>query len=45
MADNMVDKRSLQVSLLFWVSWGRMRLRPLGTLATNWPILPAPDDT
>jgi hypothetical protein len=25
------------------VSWGRVRLGPLGTSATNWPIVPAPD--
>jgi hypothetical protein len=28
----------------FFVSWGGVRLSPLGTSATNWPILPAPDD-
>jgi hypothetical protein len=28
----------------FLVSWGRLRLSPLGTSATNWPIVPAPDD-
>jgi hypothetical protein len=26
------------------VSWGGVRLSPLGTSATNWPIVPAPDD-
>jgi hypothetical protein len=26
------------------VSWGGVRLSPLGTLATNWPIVPALDD-
>jgi hypothetical protein len=26
------------------VSWGGVRLGPLGTSATNWPIVPAPDD-
>jgi hypothetical protein len=26
------------------VSWGGVRLSPLGTSATNWPIAPAPDD-
>jgi hypothetical protein len=26
------------------VTWGKVRLSPLGTLATNWPIVPAPDD-
>jgi hypothetical protein len=28
----------------FLVSWGGVRLSPLGTSATNWLILPAPDD-
>jgi hypothetical protein len=28
----------------FLVSWGGARLSPLGTSATNWPIVPAPDD-
>jgi hypothetical protein len=28
----------------FLVSWGGVRLSPLGTSATNWPIVPAPDD-
>jgi uncharacterized membrane protein len=26
------------------ISWDGVRLCPLGTSATNWPILPAPDD-
>jgi hypothetical protein len=26
------------------VSWGGVRLSPLGTSATIWPIVPAPDD-
>jgi hypothetical protein len=26
------------------VSWDGVRLSPLGTSATNWPIVPAPDD-
>jgi hypothetical protein len=29
---------------IFLVSWGGVRLSPLGTLATNWPIVPVPDD-
>jgi hypothetical protein len=29
---------------LFLVSWGGVRLSPLGTSATNWPIAPDPDD-
>jgi hypothetical protein len=28
----------------FFFSCGRVRLSPLGTSATNWPIVPAPDD-
>jgi hypothetical protein len=28
----------------FLVSWGGVRLSPLGTSATIWPIVPAPDD-
>jgi hypothetical protein len=26
------------------VSWGGVRLSPLGTSVTNWPIVPAPDE-
>jgi hypothetical protein len=29
---------------LFLVSWSGVRLSPLGTSATNWPFVPAPDD-
>jgi hypothetical protein len=28
----------------FFFSWGWVRLSPLGTSATHWPIVPAPDD-
>jgi hypothetical protein len=28
----------------FSISLGRVRLSPLGTSATNWPTVPAPDD-
>jgi hypothetical protein len=28
----------------FLVSWGRVRLSPIGTPATNWPIVQASDD-
>jgi hypothetical protein len=28
----------------FFSFWGGVRLSPLGTSATNWPIVPAPDD-
>jgi hypothetical protein len=34
----------LHSRLVFLVSWGGVRLSPLGTSATNWPIVPAPDD-
>jgi hypothetical protein len=30
--------------VLFLVSWGGVRLSPLGTSATIWPTVPAPDD-
>jgi hypothetical protein len=31
-------------SSFFLVSWVGVRLSPLGTSATSWPIVPAPDD-
>jgi hypothetical protein len=35
----------LSIYFFFLVSWGRgMRVWPLGTSATNWPVIPAPDD-
>jgi hypothetical protein len=30
--------------VLFLVSWSEVRLSPIGTSATNWPIVSAPDD-
>jgi hypothetical protein len=30
--------------LFFLVSWGGVGQSPLGTSATNWPTVPAPDD-
>jgi hypothetical protein len=30
--------------IVLLVSWGGVRLSPLGTLATNWPVVPALDD-
>jgi hypothetical protein len=30
--------------VFFLVSWGGVKLSPLGTSATNWFVLPAPDD-
>jgi hypothetical protein len=35
---------TIQVVSFFLVSWGGVRLSPLGMSATNWPIVPAPDD-
>jgi hypothetical protein len=32
------------IFLVFLVSWGGVRLSPLGTAATNFPLVPAPDD-
>jgi hypothetical protein len=35
----------MKLSLVFFlVSWGGVRLSPLGTSATDWPIVPASDD-
>jgi hypothetical protein len=34
----------LHFFFLFLFSWGGVRLSSLGTSATNWPIVPAPDD-
>jgi hypothetical protein len=31
-------------TIYIFVSWGGVRLSPLGTSATNWLIVPAPDD-
>jgi hypothetical protein len=28
----------------FFISWGGVRLSLLGMSATNWPIVPSPDD-
>jgi hypothetical protein len=28
----------------FFLPWGGVTLSPLGTSATNWPNVPAPDD-
>jgi hypothetical protein len=36
--------RTSTFSLVILVSWGGVRLSPLGTSATNWTIMPAPDD-
>jgi hypothetical protein len=29
---------------IYFISWGGVRLSPLGTSETIWPIVPAPDD-
>jgi hypothetical protein len=34
---------ALPRGVFFLVSWSAVRLSPLGTSATNWPIVPAPD--
>jgi hypothetical protein len=39
-----VAKDVLLFSFLFFVSWGGVRLSPPGTPATNWPIVPTPDE-
>jgi hypothetical protein len=36
--------KRLSAEFFSLVSWDRMRLSPLGTLATNWPTVPAADD-
>jgi hypothetical protein len=36
--------RGHPIQPVFLVSWGGVRLSPLGTSAINWPIVPAPDD-
>jgi hypothetical protein len=38
------SKPRSQFSFFFLVSWGGVRLSPLSRSATNWPIVPAPDD-
>jgi hypothetical protein len=35
---------ALYIPFFFQVSWGGVRLSPLGTSATNWLIVPASDD-
>jgi hypothetical protein len=40
-SSGVVGRRCLS---FFLVSWCGVRLWPLGTSATNWPIAPAPDD-
>jgi hypothetical protein len=37
-------KNELALRFSFKVSWGGVRLSPLGTSSTVWPIVPAPDD-
>jgi hypothetical protein len=44
MSDWVSSRRCLIKSIQHLVSWGGLRLRPLGTSATIWPIVPAPDD-
>jgi hypothetical protein len=40
---NIVYSTTMAV-VFFLVSWSGVRLSPLGTSATNWPTVPAPDD-
>jgi hypothetical protein len=39
---DLTDKKWYYISFL--VSWGGVRLSPLGTSATNWPTVSDPDD-
>jgi hypothetical protein len=32
------------IIIFYLVSWGGLRPSPFGTSATNWPIVPAPND-
>jgi hypothetical protein len=38
------DENSCHLIRVVLVPWGGVRLSPLGTAATLWPIVPAPDD-
>jgi hypothetical protein len=35
--------QSFRPHFIFFISWGGVRLSPLGTWATNWSIVPPPD--
>jgi hypothetical protein len=37
-------KRNIFRDFFFLVYWGEVRLSPVGTSASNWPIVSAPDD-
>jgi hypothetical protein len=37
-------KCNLFIYTLYFFSWGRVRLSPLGTSATDWPTVSVPDD-
>jgi hypothetical protein len=41
---NLVLLHLVDIVLVRFVSWGEVRLSPLGMSASNWPIVPAPDD-
>jgi hypothetical protein len=41
---SLYSEKSL-VLVIFFFFWSGVRLSPLGTSATNWPIVPAPDNT
>jgi hypothetical protein len=40
----MISQLIVHNFFFFLVSWGGVRLSPLGTSATIWPIVPAPDN-
>jgi hypothetical protein len=39
-----IERYPVQISTGFSDSWAGVRLSPLGASATNWPIVPAPDN-
>jgi hypothetical protein len=43
-ADGKQNTRLAEISDFFLFLGGGVRLSPFGTLATNWPIVPSPDD-
>jgi hypothetical protein len=42
--DKQVTINTSNYQLLSLVSWGGLRLSPLVTSATIWPVIPSPDD-
>jgi hypothetical protein len=39
-----IKRTNIPRRVFFLISWGGVRLSPLGTSVTIWPIVPAPDD-